>query len=259
MSESTTVTTGLTSQYIAQVAGDLESNLKEQERISAEIGALQQQLTALQQDHSVLVNMQQALGITGSPVAPAATPESVTVPSPQRAPAPALAASRGQRRPQPHRQTRRPRRPRPRRPPRRRPGPPWWNSSAATSPSRANHAPLRKFPPRSARPIPNATSRPRSYGSPSKGSWPRVRLNGTSRVPPSTTPPPRRRNRPLCPVPRNSPKTRTAEARGSNHTDRPLRMKHPAGAGDKRPASVTIIALRLTTGCVRVAGSHRCD
>ncbi|MDH6703032.1 hypothetical protein P3T26_007549 [Streptomyces sp. MAA16] len=64
MSESTTVATGLTSQYIAQVAGDLESNLKEQERISAEIAALQEQLTALQQDHSVLVNVQQALGVT---------------------------------------------------------------------------------------------------------------------------------------------------------------------------------------------------
>ncbi|WP_328674911.1 hypothetical protein [Streptomyces sp. NBC_00343] len=95
MSESTTVTTGLTSQYIAQVAGDLESNLKEQERISAEIGALQQQLTALQQDHSVLVNMQQALGITGSPVAPAATPESVTVPSPSKG---ASASPRGKQR-----------------------------------------------------------------------------------------------------------------------------------------------------------------
>ncbi|MER7811604.1 hypothetical protein [Streptomyces sp900116325] len=54
--------TGLTSQYIAQVTGDLERNVKEQERISAEIEALQQQLGALQHDHSVLVSMREALG-----------------------------------------------------------------------------------------------------------------------------------------------------------------------------------------------------
>lgn len=85
MSESTTVATGLTSQYIAQVAGDLESNLKEQERVGAEIAALQQQLTALQQDHSVLVNMHQALGVIREPDEPSNTAESTTVPSlPQR-------------------------------------------------------------------------------------------------------------------------------------------------------------------------------
>jgi cell division septum initiation protein DivIVA len=84
MSESATVATGLTSQYIAQVAGDLETNLKEQERIGAEIAALQQQLTALQQDHSVLVNMQQALGVTHEPDEPSATAESYAAPSPQR-------------------------------------------------------------------------------------------------------------------------------------------------------------------------------
>jgi cell division septum initiation protein DivIVA len=84
MSESTTVATGLTSQYIAQVAGDLESNLKEQERISAEIAALQEQLTALQQDHSVLVNVQQALGVTHEPTGPAATADSAAAPSPQQ-------------------------------------------------------------------------------------------------------------------------------------------------------------------------------
>jgi len=84
MSESAIVATGLTSQYIAQVAGDLETNLKEQERIGAEIAALQQQLTALQQDHSVLVNMQQALGVTHEPDEPSATAESYAAPSPQR-------------------------------------------------------------------------------------------------------------------------------------------------------------------------------
>ncbi|WP_406465076.1 hypothetical protein OH768_53960 [Streptomyces sp. NBC_01622] len=85
MSESTTVATGLTSQYIAQVASDLESNTKEQERIGAEIEALQEQLGALQHDHSVLVNMQQALGVIREPDEPSTTAESTTVPSfPQR-------------------------------------------------------------------------------------------------------------------------------------------------------------------------------
>ena len=84
MSESTAVATGLTSQYIAQVAGDLESNFKEQERIGAEIAALQGQLTALQQDHSVLVNIQQALGVTHEPDRPSAPAESAAVPSPQQ-------------------------------------------------------------------------------------------------------------------------------------------------------------------------------
>ncbi|MFB6781724.1 hypothetical protein ACFCX0_31050 [Streptomyces sp. NPDC056352] len=62
MSEIQPHTTGLTSQYLAQVTGDLERNVKEQERISAEIDTLQEQLGALQHDHSVLVSMQEALG-----------------------------------------------------------------------------------------------------------------------------------------------------------------------------------------------------
>ena len=94
MSESTTVTTGLTSQYIAQVAGDLESNFKEQERIGAEIATLQQQLTALQQDHSVLVNMQQALGVTHEPDEPSATAESAAAPASQQKTAAAPAGKR---------------------------------------------------------------------------------------------------------------------------------------------------------------------
>ncbi|KAF5999212.1 BlaI/MecI/CopY family transcriptional regulator [Streptomyces sp. WAC00263] len=73
MSEIKTHSTELTSQYIAQVAGDLERNTKEQERIGQEIEALQEQLRALQQDHTVLVNMQQALS-TASPAAEAAAP-----------------------------------------------------------------------------------------------------------------------------------------------------------------------------------------
>ncbi|MFD4232122.1 hypothetical protein [Streptomyces sp. NPDC058545] len=66
MSEIQVHATGLTSQYIAQVTGDLERNVKEQERISAEIKALHEQLGALQHDHSVLVSMREALGGTNA-------------------------------------------------------------------------------------------------------------------------------------------------------------------------------------------------
>ncbi|MDQ0785132.1 cell wall-associated NlpC family hydrolase [Streptomyces sp. B3I7] len=88
MSESTTATRGLTSQYTAQVAEDLERNAKEQERIGAEIAALQEQLTALQQDHAVLVSLRQALGLAPVPAAPvpAAPAPAVTPGAPVPAP-----------------------------------------------------------------------------------------------------------------------------------------------------------------------------
>jgi hypothetical protein len=81
MSENTTTAGELASQYAAQVTGDLERNVKEQERISAEIAALQEQLVTLQQDHAVLVNMQQALGVTPAHVPPTTAP--ATVPAPR--------------------------------------------------------------------------------------------------------------------------------------------------------------------------------
>ncbi|MFB7460742.1 hypothetical protein [Streptomyces sp. NPDC056188] len=83
MPHNTATATELTSQYISQVTGDLEQNVKEQERITAEIAALQQQLAALQHDHTVLVNMRQALGVAGTAPEPA-TAESATVPSPRK-------------------------------------------------------------------------------------------------------------------------------------------------------------------------------
>ncbi|MGC9542897.1 hypothetical protein [Streptomyces sp. UG1] len=87
MPESATPATELAAQYIAQVAGDLERNITEQERIGAEIASLQEQLTALRRDHAVLVNMQQALGITEAPAAPEVMPETAaTVPAPRRTP-----------------------------------------------------------------------------------------------------------------------------------------------------------------------------
>lgn len=84
MPETTTPATELASQYIAQVTGDLELNLKEQERIGAEITTLQEQLAALQHDHGVLVSMQQALGITTPPSGSTAESESAVLPSPRR-------------------------------------------------------------------------------------------------------------------------------------------------------------------------------
>ncbi|MDO0917804.1 hypothetical protein [Streptomyces sp. DT2A-34] len=91
MPESTAPATELTSQYVAQVTGDLERNAKEQERISAELASLQEQLAALQRDHTVLVNMRQALGVTEAPVQPVAESESAAVPAPRRK----AAAARG--------------------------------------------------------------------------------------------------------------------------------------------------------------------
>ncbi|MER7196160.1 hypothetical protein [Streptomyces flaveolus] len=87
----TSTTTEVASQYAAQVAGDLDRNTKEQERVAAEIATLQEQLTSLQHDHSVLVNIQQALAAS----TPAA--ESTTVPSPRQKAAPASAVGKGSR------------------------------------------------------------------------------------------------------------------------------------------------------------------
>lgn len=85
----TTFTTELTSQYITQVADDIERNAKEQERIGAEISALQEQLLALQHDQTVLVTMQKALGAgltklgpDGAAVPPARRDKDATEPRP---------------------------------------------------------------------------------------------------------------------------------------------------------------------------------
>jgi hypothetical protein len=89
MSESTTQpATELASQYSVQVTDDLERNIKEQERIGAEITALQQQLAALQHDHALLVNMQQALGITSAPSQSATAPEPAAATDSAGVPAP---------------------------------------------------------------------------------------------------------------------------------------------------------------------------
>jgi hypothetical protein len=83
MSENVSATE-LTSQYTAQVKADLERNIKEQERLSAEIAALQDQLAALQRDHTVLVNIQRAIEAAPAPAEPAAQSDSVAVPAPRK-------------------------------------------------------------------------------------------------------------------------------------------------------------------------------
>ncbi|MFE9680596.1 hypothetical protein [Streptomyces sp. NPDC006285] len=85
MPENQTSTTELTSQYIAQVTSDLERNTKEQDRIAADITALQEQLLALQHDHTVLVTMQDALG--GARPASGTAKTAPSVPSQASAPA----------------------------------------------------------------------------------------------------------------------------------------------------------------------------
>ncbi|MER7811894.1 hypothetical protein [Streptomyces sp900116325] len=98
MSEIQVHATGLASQYIAQVTGDLERNVKEQERIGAEIEALQEQLGALQHDHSVLVSMHEALGGANAageadPTAAPTVPRQATVEPRQSKPKTAAATS----------------------------------------------------------------------------------------------------------------------------------------------------------------------
>ncbi|GGR87510.1 hypothetical protein GCM10010252_27880 [Streptomyces aureoverticillatus] len=74
----TNSSTALASQYATQVSSDLERNVKEQERIRAEIDTLQEQLSALLHDHTVLMNIRQALDV--------ATPAADTAEAPQQAP-----------------------------------------------------------------------------------------------------------------------------------------------------------------------------
>ncbi|WAU83408.1 BlaI/MecI/CopY family transcriptional regulator [Streptomyces sp. Qhu-G9] len=62
MSEVESAATELKTQYAAQVAADLERNTKEQERIGAEVAALEEQLSALQHDRTLLAELRRALG-----------------------------------------------------------------------------------------------------------------------------------------------------------------------------------------------------
>ncbi|MFB6835194.1 hypothetical protein [Streptomyces hydrogenans] len=53
--------TELTTAYSSKVAGDLERNVAEQERIRAEVARLTAELDELMHDHGVLLNLQKAL------------------------------------------------------------------------------------------------------------------------------------------------------------------------------------------------------
>ncbi|KND43133.1 MULTISPECIES: hypothetical protein [Streptomyces] len=93
MTETPSETTDLKAQYTAQVAADLERNTKEQERLHGEIDALQEQLRNLQHDHSVLANVQQALGFVTPETAPAAE-EVLAAPVPRQKTAPTPSATK---------------------------------------------------------------------------------------------------------------------------------------------------------------------
>ncbi|MFE5947959.1 hypothetical protein [Streptomyces sp. NPDC056480] len=55
------------SQYAAKIAADLERNTQDQQRISSQLVGLKDQLFTLQQNHSLLLNMQQSLTGTTPP------------------------------------------------------------------------------------------------------------------------------------------------------------------------------------------------
>ncbi|MFC9614115.1 hypothetical protein [Streptomyces sp. NPDC056938] len=76
MTDHAVTVTSVTSQYATQVAQDLELNAKEQERIGAELSALQAQLVVLQDDQSVLHRIHKTLG--SRPASAPSTPEPST-------------------------------------------------------------------------------------------------------------------------------------------------------------------------------------
>ncbi|MFF4628294.1 hypothetical protein [Streptomyces griseorubiginosus] len=82
MSDTVAAKNGVTTQYLARVADDLEQNLKEQERLGTEIAVLQSQLAELEADRAVLVSLQEALGASSAPATPApAAPEPESAPA----------------------------------------------------------------------------------------------------------------------------------------------------------------------------------
>ncbi|WP_282793780.1 hypothetical protein [Streptomyces sp. CC224B] len=62
MSDALTEPTGLESQYAAQLSADLERNATEQDRIGAEVIALQERLQGLRRDRELLLRLQRLLG-----------------------------------------------------------------------------------------------------------------------------------------------------------------------------------------------------
>ncbi|MFI6090510.1 hypothetical protein [Streptomyces sp. NPDC051218] len=84
---------GVQAQYAARVTADLETNRKEQERVGAQVTALQEQLRTLENDHALLLSMQQALGSTGAPAATAKKPSSRASTAKKAVPAPRASAN----------------------------------------------------------------------------------------------------------------------------------------------------------------------
>ncbi|MFJ6900661.1 hypothetical protein [Streptomyces hokutonensis] len=87
MSQVELATTDLKAHYAAQVKADLERNTAEQERIGAEMTALQEQLHALQHDQALLTDLQQTLGGNSSGATDAGPEEKTTASVPQPSPA----------------------------------------------------------------------------------------------------------------------------------------------------------------------------
>jgi hypothetical protein len=87
MAESPLQATDLKTQYAAQLTTDLERNAKEQDRIGADLVALQEQLDTLRHDQTLLVSMQRALGTDGTTaVREPDTGDAPAVPAPRQAP-----------------------------------------------------------------------------------------------------------------------------------------------------------------------------
>ncbi|MGW7072061.1 BlaI/MecI/CopY family transcriptional regulator [Streptomyces sp. NPDC054855] len=95
MSDVQPETAGVQAQYATRVAEDLESNRKEQERVGAELAALQQQLQTLEDDHAVLLSMQQALGSSAAPTTTAKATASRASTGKKAVPAPRASANSG--------------------------------------------------------------------------------------------------------------------------------------------------------------------
>ncbi|MEU5045386.1 hypothetical protein [Streptomyces griseorubiginosus] len=87
MSDTVATKNGVTTQYLARVADDLEQNLKEQERLGTEIAVLQSQLAELEADRTVLVSLQEALGATSAPATSAPATSAPAAPEPESSPA----------------------------------------------------------------------------------------------------------------------------------------------------------------------------
>ncbi|MER0444080.1 hypothetical protein ABR738_05785 [Streptomyces sp. Edi4] len=75
--------TTLQSQYAAQIQSDLDSNVAEREQIAAQISALQEQLSTLENNHALLASMRQAIGGTAAPTSRKKSKKAASAPTPK--------------------------------------------------------------------------------------------------------------------------------------------------------------------------------